>query len=121
MSNLYTVSHKNKHKAVELNIRLFDITVKTGDKDFAPTWDLLMRYKAEDSISEEQYTQEYTALMQASFNNNPNKWIELLKENIALVCYCAPGNFCHRHLLSNILIDMGLFYDMDVSYIGELC
>ena len=39
-----------------------DITVKSGDRTFAPTWDMVMDYKS-GKITQEEYTEMYYDLM----------------------------------------------------------
>jgi len=46
-----------------------DITVKSGDRTFAPTWDMVKAYKA-GRITQEEYTEMYHALMRRSYCNN---------------------------------------------------
>jgi uncharacterized protein YeaO (DUF488 family) len=90
-----------------------DITVKSGDKAFAPTWDMVMGLK-NDKITEQEYTDQYTYMMALSFKRNKAKWDKLLSlDSITLCCYCKPGTFCHRVLLAKILETLG------AKYIGE--
>lgn len=84
-----------------------DITVKTGLSAFAPTWEMVKGYKS-GAISEIQYTNMYLDLMRESYMYKPNVWGNLLSmESVTLVCYCATGQFCHRHLLMSYLVQLG--------------
>jgi uncharacterized protein YeaO (DUF488 family) len=59
-------------------------------------------------LTDKQYTQMYLKMMRESYKNNRRDWDELLnKEKVILMCYCYPGAFCHRHLLSKILVQLG--------------
>ena len=91
-----------------------DVTVKSGDRTFAPTWDLVMGYK-QGKISEEEYTEKYTQLMRQSWVKNNKRWREVLgTERVVLVCYCRPGVFCHRVLLARMIEKAG------GKYMGEI-
>jgi uncharacterized protein YeaO (DUF488 family) len=80
-----------------------DITVKSGDEVFAPTWKMVMDYK-NGLISETEYTRQYKQMMYKSMITNKNRWDEV-KESaiITLLCYCPTGAFCHRHILAELL------------------
>ena len=94
----------------------FDITVKSGDFDFAPTWDMVWSHK-NGTLSDDEYVEKYTKLMEDSYNRFPHKWEKLLsKEKVTLLCYCKKGKFCHRRLLAELL---HLNFD-NVEYIGEV-
>lgn len=91
-----------------------DITVKTGDKTFAPTWEMVMKSK-QGKLTEQEYTYMYYSLMRHSYVTNRRRWDELLSEDrVVLVCFCRKGNFCHRVLLADILIRLG------ANYCGEI-
>lgn len=88
-----------------------DITVKGRHpigSAFAPTWNIVMGHK-EGRITDEQYTEVYWQLMRKSWQNNRGIWNTLLKDTkeVVLLCYCRPGNFCHRLVLANIFEKMG--------------
>lgn len=94
-------------RAAELQFQGFsilDITVKSGNKIFAPTWDMVTGYK-KGSMSKEEYTQKYLVMMRKSYKKFPMLWERILREHtkIALACYCEPGEFCHRHLLKEMM------------------
>lgn len=92
-----------------------DITVKTSDGTFAPTWEMVKKYKSGE-MSDEEYTRRYLLLMQKSFIENRDKWEELLsRERLTLVCFCPKGRFCHRRILANILVKI-----FGAEYKGEI-
>ncbi len=92
----------------------FDVTVKTGDRTFSPTWDMVNQYRA-GILNKEEYTKQYYNLMRQSYRANKDKWLELLaQESVVLVCFCKPGMFCHRVLLAEILGKLG------AKYLGEI-
>lgn len=86
----------------------YDITVKGGvAKAFSPSWDMVMGYK-NGTVSEEEYVARYTLMMATSRLNHSKEWEELLAmDEVTLVCFCANGSFCHRHILADILVTMG--------------
>lgn len=89
----------------------FDITVKGAvNYAFAPTWNMVNAYK-NGSMTEEQYTVEYRALMKKSIGTNKKAWEELLAlKEATLVCFCPSNTFCHRHILADILKQLGAHY-----------
>ena len=100
-----------------------DITVKSGDQVFAPTWRMVREYKA-GKLSEEDYRLEYLKLMRVSFWNNQDRWLEVLQmPEVTLVCYCPAKNgklpFCHRYLLAEILEAVAKHQGIEVEVCGE--
>ena len=84
-----------------------DITVKGQHPDwkvFAPTWDMVMEHK-KGIINDQQYTDKYYKLLMDRYNHGGwAKSFESLaslaeSQNVTVVCFCAKGAFCHRHLL----------------------
>lgn len=91
--------------------KLLDITVKSGHKAFAPTWDLVNGYKS-TTIDEDRYIQTYMAQMRQSYRQHTKNWKTLIQlgqqVNVILVCYCpSKANFCHRYVLAEILEQLG--------------
>ncbi|MNO29231.1 hypothetical protein D3C76_191420 [compost metagenome] len=81
----------------------YDITVKSGDTCFSPTWDMLIKIKSGE-ISRQEYKKQYIEQMRKSKLENPEKWKKLIeRERVVLVCYCPSGVFCHRVLLAKML------------------
>jgi uncharacterized protein YeaO (DUF488 family) len=110
-------------KAKSLNIPFYDVTVKSGDKIFAPSWDILMKYKSNDNILEREsvYIEAFTKHMRESYKNNKQYWIDFLsQEEVAIACYCKAGSFCHRKLLVNMFEKVCRIHNIDFEYIGEL-
>lgn len=91
-----------------------DITVKSGESTWAPTWDMVMGLKRGE-LSEQDYSSRYTNMMRQSYREKRARWDWLLQqERVTLVCFCKAGDFCHRVLLARILVKLG------ASYEGEL-
>lgn len=108
--NLYTAQYKYSG-----DDRL-DITVKGKDpigKIFAPTWKMVMGSK-EGQISWGQYKDMYRQLMRESYRQHQDIWNEVLnRDEVTLVCFCGPGTDCHRYLLAEYMVKLG------VAYMGE--
>lgn len=91
-----------------------NITVKSGDRVFAPTWDLVQGMR-NGKITEDEFKEKYYELMRQSYKKNRAKWKALLeKEEVVLVCYCPIGAFCHRYLLVEILEKLGAIYEGEI-------
>ncbi|MCW4014048.1 MAG: hypothetical protein NWF07_13830 [Candidatus Bathyarchaeota archaeon] len=85
-----------------------DITVKSAKgiaKKFAPTWDMVKKYK-EGKLSKLQYTRKYARMINRL---KAEDFEELIgdKKRIILTCYCKAGEFCHRTLLAKFLEQEG--------------
>lgn len=96
-----------------------DITVKSGDKLFAPTWDLLQKYRTD--FDEDFYTKEFLHLMRKSFYYNKDHWKKVLDvEVLTIACYCKHGKFCHRKLLVSVFESACKYFGIEFVYNGEL-
>jgi uncharacterized protein YeaO (DUF488 family) len=124
---LYTAQLGKWRLIRELGIHLLDITAKTGKSAFAPHWSDLMAYKR-DEIDWEEYERRYRLRMQESEQEYPDEWAMLLQlpERVALVCYCAPGQKCHRYVFREILVEYYKRHDVAagggreiVSYLSD--
>jgi uncharacterized protein YeaO (DUF488 family) len=97
-----------------------NITVKSGDKVFAPSWDLVRAYKDKE-ISEEEYTEHYLNMMRLSWRRDHARWIEVANlDSVTLLCYCKSGDFCHRTILADMLIKVAESLDIKATYEGEV-
>lgn len=117
---LYTTTVRNMENCELLGIYPLDVTVKSGDKMFAPTWDFLMEYKRTED--EQDYVDKFFPLMRDNFKKDPEYWLSMCRqeEPIALACYCRAGKFCHRHLLVEILEKICKHYKIPFEYKGEV-
>jgi len=87
--------------------RVLDITVKSADKAFAPTWDMVMGFKR-GSLSWSEYEDRYHAMMRKSWVISKARWKEVLGwDEVVLVCYCKDDRFCHRRLLKQYFVACG--------------
>lgn len=100
---LYTIQLSQWRKAKELGVPVLNTTVKNGNKAFAPSWDIVVGVKA-GSLSEEAYRERYIDHMRSSWSTHRDEWEKLLAMPVvALGCFCRAGEFCHRHLLKEIV------------------
>lgn len=102
-----------------------DITVKSASTDigkfFAPTWDMVNGVKS-GKISEAQYTTMYEELLRSRYTTSASMLSNFLWERrrVVFTCYCAAGEFCHRHLAVNVLAKIGMKFGFTVMNGGEL-
>lgn len=102
-----------------------DITVKSAStpegKFFAPTWDMVNGVKS-GAISEAQYTKLYEDLLRGRYAENAGMLKKMLhdRRRIVFTCYCAAGDFCHRHLAVNVLEKIGAKFGFTIVSGGEL-
>lgn len=90
-----------------------DITIKGATAPwscFAPTWDMVMEYKK--TGDKEVYIAQYNAIIQKVMVGRYKSVQALLNQDrtITLVCFCRPGEFCHRVLLAKHLESLGAVY-----------
>jgi len=99
-----------------LGIPYLDITIGTGERAFAPTWDMVRMYKA-GVLTESEYTAKYMSLMRHSYVHNRAHWdLVLGMDEVVLACYCKTGQFCHRYLLQDMFVKCGA---VDGGEVGE--
>lgn len=77
---------------------------------FAPTWEMVMEYKR--SKNEEVYIKQYGTIIDKAFELYPQQLFDLIRSDrtITLVCFCRPGDFCHRVLLAKHFESLGATY-----------
>ncbi len=93
----------------------YDITRKSGNPIFAPSWALLGPLLSNRRAGHEQTEEEWRAYaagylkeMARSYKINRPEWDLLLaRERIVLVCYCTNPLRCHRRVLARILASLG--------------
>jgi len=119
---LYTIQIPiAKSLGLDRDSRYLDITVKSGDKAFAPTWKMVMGSK-QDRITDEEYASQYTELMRQSYKTNTQRWNEVLNlDEVILACYCKADSFCHRYLLKDILVKCGAEYVGEIKKLDDIC
>lgn len=104
----------------DTDIEFIDTTVKSGDKVFAPSWDIVSDVKS-GKITEEQYSVVYRDMIRQSYRQNQSEWIKLIhKPKVAIACYCPAGCFCHRHILIEALTIICKNNGVPFIYKGEI-
>ncbi len=117
---LYTTQMAKWRKVRDLGIEFYDVTVKSGDKLFAPSWSLLSDYKS-SNINEEEYIKRFLNEMRGSFHQNKGTWLDFIsKEEVCIACYCISGKFCHRKLLVDIFEKLCHSQGVEFEYKGEI-
>ena len=97
----------------------YDVTVKSGDINFAPTWEIVQAWKAGE-ISWETYAERYRELMLRSYKRNQQAWHNILEKGVlTLLCYCRADDHCHRYLLADFLVKLGEKIGVNVINEGE--
>jgi uncharacterized protein YeaO (DUF488 family) len=84
-----------------------------------PKWEIVMEHK-KGKISDEQYTKEYLNILRYRYKMNKTAFLDLLKRyEITLLCYCAKGKFCHRHIAAEILKKIADAHGIECELCGE--
>lgn len=117
---IWTVQMARVRHIKDPEIHPLDTTAKSGTKEFAPHFNDVMRYK-DGFLSENQYTDIYLRKMRDSQQQFPSVWKRLLKhKKVAVICYCTPGKFCHRHLFAPLMKKYLEDQGHQVKLMGEL-
>lgn len=120
MYQIWTLQISRSKKTDRNEIHLLDTTAKSGIREFAPAWNDVMRYK-DGYLSKEQYTDIYLRKMRDSQTSFPSMWKRLLEhKKVAVMCYCTPGKFCHRHLFVPLMAKYLEERGHTVQLMGEL-
>lgn len=70
---------------------------------FIPDWSIVISHK-NGLISNDQYRKHYMNQLDSIDKNSLSSVItELDNRNAILLCYEAPGKFCHRHILAEYI------------------
>ena len=72
-----------------------------------PSLELLKAYKNKE-IDEFEYTKVYVKFLNDNWDKFKDFFVTNQNNNIVLLCYEKPGDFCHRHLLSDFLNKKGI-------------
>ncbi|ANZ48149.1 hypothetical protein ASESINO_136 [Erwinia phage vB_EamM_Asesino] len=97
--------------------------MKSGLKHLAPTWDFLSVYQKSDKgpLAQAEYTRLYNLKLDRLLDEDAEKLVEILRMGeVALMCYCPAGQFCHRYLLVEKLREVAEWFGYEFEYAGEL-
>lgn len=117
---VYTLQMAKWRLAKQYNLTLVDATVKTGNVKLSPTWDMVLEYK-KGLLNEEDYTTQYLNILEHSLKTHPDWWEAfLVSGDLALLCFCKAGAFCHRLLLADFIARLCEERDIPFENKGEL-
>lgn len=125
-----------------------DATVKTGQgrgRYLAPTWPLVAGHKlyearmngdpaeierwsvnkitgaATTPLNEEQYTEQYIALLRQRYIQDKQPFLDILAgPQATITCFCGVGKFCHRHIAVDVLEKIARHHNIPFERGGEI-
>lgn len=123
-------------------------TVKSGEGlggILAPTWSLVAGHKLFDAqqdqnqaemerwgtnkfterptepLNDAQYTERYLTLMRSRYAEDKQPFLDILNQPRATItCYCAAGEFCHRHIAVDVLEKIAERHNLPFERGGEI-
>ena len=104
MNTSYYSKNSNHPNAVAISAKVPEFYTGKHVKILAPSWSIFKEYKDDESnpIAISRYTERFYNEILSKLN--PIEIFNLLGENAVLLCYEAPGKFCHRHLVAEWLM-----------------
>jgi hypothetical protein len=104
MFTSYFAKNANHKNAVSISGKCPEWYKGKEFKKLAPKFWFFAKYKADhdEAFYTEQYKNEVLSML------NPNDILKELGEDAVLLCYEKPGDFCHRHLVSQWLNENGI-------------
>lgn len=118
---IYTCRVQDHRRLKSEGVEWLDTTVKTGASVFKPTWSMVMGWKNKE-ITDDQYTVMYRQLMERSWQENKDVWLQTLEtDRLVLGCFCPPDTFCHRRLLAKMMVKVAQIHlGRMATYHGEI-
>ena len=105
----YFANLRNVPSSIEpIAISLFTPSFYNGKRaiDLAPSKEILNGYKSGE-INKEEYKIKYLDLL-SDRAESLSDWCDYFEKNeVVLVCYEGKDKFCHRHILGELLKDIG--------------
>ncbi len=93
--------HAENPKAIGISLIVPEEWAGTHWRFLAPKGDMVGKLKrGEVNYNQRSYTYNYLDLLSAR-NVDPKKLIEEIPDGTILLCYEAPGEFCHRRVLAD--------------------
>jgi hypothetical protein len=101
-----------------------DVTIKSSrglGAVFAPdNWEMVMGVK-QGAVPSGVYRDWYLGMLRRSYRQERAQWEALLaRQRAVLLCYCPPGQFCHRQILADVLTKLGADYRGEILPAGQL-
>ena len=91
------------YRTVSISITKPDGVCLTGKiPELCPSLKLFQRYRYGD-VTEKEYTREYLEQLDKIGIREILMMIHTFGENVVLLCWEAPGRFCHRHILADYI------------------
>lgn len=104
MKKIYTSNyarHGNNPLAIGISLTIPDWYEGKWIQYLAPKSDMIGKIKkSSPNYNQRKYTRDYLDLLKAR-NVNPKNLINNLPDGTILLCYEAPNEFCHRHILAD--------------------
>lgn len=119
---VWTAQMAKHRKAKEFGILFLDTTAKSGNPAFAPSWEIVRKFKRNE-ITWEEYRIEYLKILRFSWHGNPHAWHWLFsQEKVALACYCTDLSKCecHRYILKEVMFKAAERRNIEIIDRGEL-
>jgi len=105
MNTSYFFKHGKDHNAVSIAAKAPDFYKGPFYKALAPSWSIFSEWKqtGNNNLYVKRYHEEILAKLSAE-----KVWQDLGDDAI-LLCWEAPGKFCHRKLVANwLLMELGV-------------
>lgn len=124
MTKFFTTGRvADKKRWVAAGWKAIDVTVKSSRKNakqLAPTWEMVKSYLA-GRLSAAEYTERYEEIIARSQQNAPELWNNTVErfDRVVFLCYCKPGDFCHRVLLAEAFVAWAQTMGKDVELVKE--
>lgn len=107
---IYTGYFANTTKYKEAGLTTISIAGKAPSfyndlefKHFAPTWKIFKQWK-DGQIDNFQYTEQFKEEVLNKLDKQGIKeFLDSFEQDIILLCYERPGDFCHRHIVADWL------------------
>lgn len=103
MKKIYTSNyarHGNNPNAIGISLTVPDWYEGKRLQSLAPRSDMVGKIKkGSANYNQRKYTREYLDVLKGR-KIDPQKLIDSLPDGTLLLCYESPGDFCHRHLLT---------------------
>jgi hypothetical protein len=101
-----------------------DVTVKSSKRNarlLAPTWKMVKAYMA-GTMSEEEYCEDYASILTRCKKEHPELWNNTVErhDRVVFLCYCKPGEFCHRRLLAASFMSWAIRMGHEAEVLDEL-
>lgn len=95
----YYAKHNNDPNAISISARAPAFFYGKRYSPLAPSWDLINGIK-QNKITQQQYIDQYLSLLVEKRKLSPYQVVDDLWDGAIMLCYEAPYDFCHRHVVA---------------------